>query len=402
MDRFVKDKILNGITILFSSISVIVLTLIFGFILQKGLSSLNLDMMQRDYWSKNEMVKIHQSGSFENPGDFDADVFFVENYGIAIKDGLTLEKDKMIEIVYVDSKSSFNASTSLVSGDNFGKVHPVPLNSLIESIKITNNGDETMGGLIYGDNASTLADKLSKEATSLDLYYKTQGGGIRGSLIATLQLIGLSVLFAFPIGVFAAIYLVEIAKKNIFTRMLESLIELLAGVPSVVFGLMGMTVLYPIVSIFNIKGQSIVLGALTMAVILLPVIIRSVQESLITVPDGLRSASLSLGATQTQTIFKVLLPTALPGLLSALILSISRIIGESAALIFTMGTFVNDSPQLKESASTLSVHIWSLMSHEQPNFELAAAIAIIILVMVLILNLSIRIIGNRYRKKLGV
>ena len=126
------------------------------------------------------------------------------------------------------------------------------------------------------------------------------------------------------------------------------------------------------------------------------------QESLITVPDGLRSASLSLGATQTQTIFKVLLPTALPGLLSALILSISRIIGESAALIFTMGTFVNDSPQLKESASTLSVHIWSLMSHEQPNFELAAAIAIIILVMVLILNLSIRIIGNRYRKKLGV
>ena len=355
--------------------------------------------MTQDYWSKNELVKVLQSGQYENPGNLESDVYFIKNYGIAIKDSVSIEKDEVIEIVYIDDKSTFMGATSLVSGDGFGKITGVPKGALIESVVID---ESIMGGMIYGDDAASLAEKLEAKATTMDLYYKTQGGGIRGSLMATLMLIGLSVLLAFPIASFAAIYLVEIAKKNRITKVLESLIELLAGVPSVIFGLMGMTVLYPIVALFNISGQSIILGAMTMSIVLLPIIIRSVQESLLNVPDDLRSASLSLGATQTQTIFRVLLPSALPGLLSALILSISRVIGESAALIFTMGTFVNDAPILTQAASSLSVHIWGLMSHEQPNFELASAIAIIILVMVLVLNIGIKIIGNRYRKKLGV
>ncbi len=399
MNRYTKDTLLKALTIFASSISVMVLLMIFYFVFSKGLSSLNFKMMTQDYWSKNELVKVLQSGQYENPGNLESDVYFIKNYGIAIKDSVSIEKDEVIEIVYIDDKSTFMGATSLVSGDGFGKITGVPKGALIESVVID---ESIMGGMIYGDDAASLAEKLEAKATTMDLYYKTQGGGIRGSLMATLMLIGLSVLLAFPIASFAAIYLVEIAKKNRITKVLELLIELLAGVPSVIFGLMGMTVLYPIVALFNISGQSIILGAMTMSIVLLPIIIRSVQESLLNVPDDLRSASLSLGATQTQTIFRVLLPSALPGLLSALILSISRVIGESAALIFTMGTFVNDAPILTQAASSLSVHIWGLMSHEQPNFELASAIAIIILVMVLVLNIGIKIIGNRYRKKLGV
>ncbi|WZU03010.1 ABC transporter permease subunit [Erysipelothrix sp. D19-032] len=174
-----------------------------------------------------------------------------------------------------------------------------------------------------------------------------------------------------------------------------------AGVPSIIFGLMGIVVLYPITAFFNISGLSILLGGMTMSVMLLPVIIRSVQESLIVVPRDYRSASLSLGASQTQTIFRVILPSALPGILSAILLAVSRIIGESAALIYTMGTFINDAPRVGEGATTLAVHIWSVMSHEQPNFELASAISIIILALVLVLNLSVKLMSRRLNKKLG-
>lgn len=180
---------------------------------------------------------------------------------------------------------------------------------------------------------------------------------------------------------------------------MRSSIELLAGVPSIIFGLMGVSVLFPITKAVGINTVSVLLGGLTMAVMLLPLIIRQTEESLKVVPDGLRFASLSLGATQTQTIFKVILPSALPGIITATLLSISRIIGESAALIYTMGTFINDAPRIDQGATTLAVQIWSLMSGEQPNFELSSTISIIILVMVLILNLSVKFITYRLNKK---
>lgn len=139
-----------------------------------------------------------------------------------------------------------------------------------------------------------------------------------------------------------------------------------------------------------------------MAVVLLPLIIRQTEESLKVVPSDLRYASLSLGATQTQTIFKVVLPSALPGILTASLLSISRIIGESAALIYTMGTFISDKPQLDQGATTLAVQIWSLMSGEQPNFELSSTISIIILMIVLSLNITVKLISYRLNKKWSV
>lgn len=290
----------------------------------------------------------------------------------------------------------------MTAGPNQGKVIEISQGNQIEKmVMLSSNGEKINVGMIYSDSAQDVVSAMDQSQSIESLYFTTAGGGIWGSLIATLKLIGLSLLFALPLGTFTAIYLNEIVSKGKLARAIEYSIELLAGVPSIIFGLMGVIVLYPITSFFNIDGLSILLGSLTMSVVLLPVIIRSVQESLRTVPNGLRSASLSLGATKSQTIFKIILPSAMSGILSAVLLSISRIIGESAALIYTMGTFINDSPKVNEGATSLAVHIWSLMSQEQPNFELASAISLIILLIVLVLNLSVKFISNRLNRKLG-
>lgn len=191
--------------------------------------------------------------------------------------------------------------------------------------------------------------------------------------MSTAYLILVSLLIALPIGIASAVYLSEMAKKNKVNAAIRTGIETLTGVPSIVYGLMGVSVLFPITAAMGAKTTNILLGALTMAIILLPTIIRSTEEALRVVPQGLRDASLSLGASQTQTIFKITLPCAMPGILSGILLSIGRVVGESAALIYTMGTFINDQPGLLKQGTSLAVHIWSVMSGEQPNFELACA-----------------------------
>ena len=230
------------------------------------------------------------------------------------------------------------------------------------------------------------------------MFIKTPGGGIRGSLVSTAYLILVSLLIALPIGIASAVYLSEMAKKNKVNAAIRTGIETLTGVPSIVYGLMGVSVLFPITAAMGAKTTNILLGALTMAIILLPTIIRSTEEALRVVPQGLRDASLSLGASQTQTIFKITLPCAMPGILSGILLSIGRVVGESAALIYTMGTFINDQPGLLKQGTSLAVHIWSVMSGEQPNFELACAISIIILIFVLILNLTVKLLSRRLQK----
>ena len=205
-------------------------------------------------------------------------------------------------------------------------------------------------------------------------------------------------MIALPIGIASAVYLNEYAKKSKFNMLLRSGIETLTGVPSIVFGLMGVTVLFPVTQVFGATTTSILLGGLTMAIILLPTIIRSTEEALLVVPQHLRDASLSVGANQSQTIFKIVLPCAVPGILTGVLLGIGRVIGESAALIYTMGTFINDSPTLLSQGTSLAVQIWSIMSGEQPNYELACAISIIILVFVLILNFAVKVISKRFSK----
>lgn len=394
--RKITDFIGKGVTVGSAVITVSILLLIFSFIFSKGLGSLSLDMLKTDYWSENVLVQLEGGcGTFTAPDNYDG--YFSECYGLGLKDALSHDKKALVVVDYVDDKSPFALGTIMTAGPQKGLISGVSKGHWIERIE-TAQGSL---GMIVNQDAQTVTEKLETQVP-LSVYYKTAGGGIRGSLISTLMLIGLTLLIALPIGVGAAIYLEEIAKPSRINKMIASGIEMLAGIPSIIFGLMGVVILFPITALFNIQGLSILLGALTMAVLLFPVIIRSVQEALINVPKAYRLSSLSLGADETQTIFKVVLPSALPGIITSVLLSISRIIGESAALIYTMGTFINDSPKIGQGATTLAVQIWSVMGQEQPNFELAAAISIIILIVVLILNVGLKLVASRYRRKLGL
>ena len=391
-----KDQFLKAITYFSSGTAVVLLILIFGFIFSNGFKTLSFSMLSNDYWSNNYLVSL-ESGcqTYDRPSKING--VFSECYGIAFEDKLSHEKTKMVVVSYIDSKSPFALASDLSAGPDQGKIIGINLGDQIERIST----DEGSIGMIKRHDAQTLVELI--ETRSIEsLYYKTAGGGIWGSLKATFILILLTLLFALPLGIGAAVYLEELAKDNWLTRLIVSSIEMLAGIPSIIFGLMGLVVLFPITSLFGIDSTSILLGALTMSIMLLPIIIRSVQEALLVVPKAYRLSSLSLGANETQTIFKVVLPSALPGIILSILLSVSRIIGESAALIYTMGTFINDSPRINQGATTLAVHIWSIMASEQPNFELASAIAIVILAVTLILNLSLKFISNRVQRKLGL
>lgn len=404
--RKTYDFFMNSLTYISTGIAVIVLLSVFFYVFQKGASTLSWDMVKSDYWSDNYNLSFSDTapGQFSYPGKLPEGEYFSEKYGFAVKDALSHDKAKQILITYVDEKSPLKGAIIETAGPSYHKEHPVQVGSEVQKFEYMNaKGVKRSAGIIVNQDAETMITTLDDTSQSLvGLYYKTAGGGIWGSLKATFMLIGMSLVIALPVGISAAIYLNELAKKNRTTGLIRSAIEMLSGVPSIVFGLMGMAVFFPITALLGAAGPSILLGSITLAVILMPVIIRQTEEALIVVPMGVRSASLSLGATETQTIFKVILPSALPGILSATLLSVSRIIGESAALIYTMGTFVNDNPKLKEGATSLAVQIWSVMSGEQPNFELASAISIIVLGIVLVMNISVKVVSSRLNRKWSV
>ncbi len=216
------------------------------------------------------------------------------------------------------------------------------------------------------------------------------------SLVTTLMTIFLSLIVAVPIGVMTAIFLREYAKKrNLFVRIVRGAIDVLSGVPSIVYGLFGMITF---VKLFG-GTSSIAAGSCTVSIMLLPTIVRSTEESLKSVSDGLREGSFALGAGKTRTIFKVVLPSALPGILSAVILSIGRVISESAPFIYTMGSVIGAMPtSYGDSGATLSVALYQL-SGEGWHTDEAYATAVVLIVLVLGLNLLAEWIGKRLRKK---
>ena len=398
-----KDGFLNGITFVSSGVSVFVLIAIFIFIFTKGFSSLGMDLLTGNYWSKNYLTTVETSknkaGSYTRPSDLGENIAFSEKWGVGFVDAQDQNKENIILIEYIDDASPFVSLLDKSVKDKESALRS-EVGFQVERINyIDEKGSTKIGGNLMSQSAKELAIALDVQATSIkEMYFKTPGGGIRGSIIATFYLIIVALIVALPLGIAAAVYLHEYAKANRTTHFIRSAIEMLTGVPSIIFGLMGVAVLFPITQLVGATTTNILLGGLTLSVILLPIIIRSTEEALIVVPQSLRDGSLSLGASQSQTIFKVVLPCAVPGMLTGVLLSIGRIIGESAALIYKMGTYVNDSPALLSQGTSLAVHIYNIMSSEQPNFELASAISIVILVFVLLLNISIKLISKRFNK----
>ncbi len=217
------------------------------------------------------------------------------------------------------------------------------------------------------------------------------------SIITTLMTVGLSLIIAVPIGLCTAIFLNEYAKKNnIFIKIIRGAIDLLNGVPSIVYGLFGMITFVALIN----GTSSILAGTLTVSIMLLPTIVRSTEESLKSVQDSLREGSLALGAGKMRTIFKVVLPSALPGITSAIILSIGRVISESAPFIYTMGSVISATPTgYLDSNATLAVALYRL-SGEGWYVNEAYATAVVLIVLVLGLNLLAELVSGKLSKRL--
>ena len=212
-------------------------------------------------------------------------------------------------------------------------------------------------------------------------------------IISTLYSVVLSIVVATPIGVLAAVYLQEYAKQGKLVKIIRFATESLSGIPSIVYGLFG--------SIFFVDvlgfGYSILAGSLTVSIIILPVIIRTTEESLKSVPKFYREASLGLGATKFQTLYKVIVPSALPGVLSGVILSIGRVVGESAAVLLTAGTVAKMAKSIMSSSRTLTVHAY-LVTKEAGDIEQAAAVGIVLIVIILVLNTIAKLITKKFSK----
>jgi phosphate transport system permease protein len=392
-----NDLILQTLTYAASFFSIITLFSIVFFVLTNGLKLLNLDLIRNNYESQNVIAEVNDNDLLcdcVRPVDLPETVYYSSRYGLGLIDSIDLMGKNQVEVFYVHPDSPLN--------DLINKgVDDAPL--------ALDEGDSVLR-IAYSDSPSSLSRygaaqmilELDAATGFRELEYTIPGGGIRGSIITTLYLIVFTLLIALPMGVGVAIYLNEYAKNNRFTRLIRSLVELLTGVPSIIYGLMGLAFFVPfIIRITSATSGSILSGAMTLAVILLPVIIRTTEESLKVVPDEYRMASLSLGASKTQTTFKIVLPSAFQGILTSTLLAIGRIIGESAALVFAIGTSIKDDIQLTHASTSLAVHIWAMMTDEPANIELSSTIALIILFIVLLLNLTIKLFSRRFLKKVG-
>ncbi len=227
------------------------------------------------------------------------------------------------------------------------------------------------------------------------LEYSSENCSMMPSIITTIEMTALSLLIAIPISVFTAIYLVEYAKKgNKLVGLMRLTAETLSGIPSIVYGLFGL--------LFFVTqlgwGMSLLSGALTLSIMILPLIMRSTEEALLSVPDMYREASFGLGAGKLRTVFCIVLPSAMPGILAGIILAVGRVVGETAALIYTAGTATELPGSLLSSGRTLAVHMYCLSS-EGLHTDQAYATAVVLLIIVLIMNTVAALIAKKLTKQ---
>lgn len=224
--------------------------------------------------------------------------------------------------------------------------------------------------------------------------YNSENGSVTPAIINTVIMVAMTLIMAVPIGIGSAIYMVEYAKKgNKFVGLVRITTETLSGVPSIVYGLFG----YLCFNVFFGFGYSILSGAFTMAIMVLPSIMRTTEEALLSVPDSFREGSLGLGAGKLRTVLKVVLPSAVPGIIAGVILAIGRIVGETAALIFTAGTVASIPGSVFDSGRTLAVHMYQLFS-EGLATEKGYGTGVVLLVLVLGINSLSNFVGRRLSK----
>jgi phosphate transport system permease protein len=230
-------------------------------------------------------------------------------------------------------------------------------------------------------------------------FIASEKDGLFPMIITTVYVVGVSLAIALPVGIITAVFLREYAGDSRAVRLLRLAIETLAGIPSILYGLFGLLLFCR----FFKLGQSIISGAFTLSIMILPVIIRTVEESLKTIPDSFREASLSLGATKLQTVVHIIIPEALPGILTSGILAIGRVVGESAPVLLTVGIARNIPKSVFDSGRTLTIHLYYLTKEaiNPEDFGAAFAAAGVLIILVIIINTAAKIIAQSFRKKSG-
>jgi len=262
---------------------------------------------------------------------------------------------------------------------NMYKKHP---GSFLMLLLVGLSAVATMGLLLF-----LIAYILIKGVPHLtaDLFaweYTSENVSMLPAIINTIFMTVISLLIAVPCGIGAAIYLAEYAKRgNAFVKVIRLMAETLSGIPSIVYGLFGM-LCFVITLGWN---YSLLAGACTLSIMILPLILRTTEEALLSVPDSYREASFGLGAGKFRTVLKIVLPSAVPGILAGVILAIGRIVGETAALLYTSGTVAEVADSLFASAETLALHMW-VLSGESLYTNQAYATAVVLLVVVVFIN----------------
>lgn len=374
--RKIIDTLQKGFVYLCAGITVAILVVIMGFILYKGIPGIHAGFLTRQWDDKTTFVVVTPMENEEA----------VKENNLVGKLGITLETaDKGFLVKKIEKNSPVKEATNL-------KKAPYPVK---EGDIITDINKTKLDGLTLEEGINL----LNQADGELRLKVRRPGGGILPMLVTTFYIIVLSLAIAAPIGISSAIYLNEYAKPGRILRMIRFAIQNLAGIPSIIYGLFGMLVFVRLLKM----EYSILAGSLTLSILLLPTIISTTEEALKEIPKAYRDSSYGLGATKIQTIGRIILPGALPGILVAVILSIGRIVGESAALIWTAGTVAQIPSALignKAGGATLTTKMYWLIK-ETGNLESASSIAVVLLVLIIVLNLISKRITKVFLRKRG-
>lgn len=395
MSTKTKDTILKGVIYISAAITVGLLLLIMGFILVKGLPAINIDFLTRQYENETTYVSVPNNPS---SGEITSEITgYIRSIGITI--GINDENQAYVKEVDKNSLinqgvDSLGDSYVIEKGDIVTRIGDINIKSELSNIEIATEDERET----YLDDLINRIDKMTE--TVLTIKVTRIGGGIIPMIVTTVYMIVLSLAIAGPIGILGAIYLNEYAKKGKIFRGIHFAIENLAGIPSIIYGLFGSLVFVKICKM----QYSILAGALTVSIILLPIIITTTEETLKSIPKAYRESSLGLGATKLQTISRVILPNAIPGILVAVLLSIGRVVGESAALLLTAGTVARIPKALfgnSASGATLTIKAYTLMKEEN-DLTSACAIGIVLIAVIFLLNILSKFITKRYLSKKGV
>lgn len=372
--RKIKDGILRSIINLATFITIAVLVVILAFVFYRGMPGINIKFLTRMWDDVTQIVSVEKDLSTEENTD--------DNYVSSLGIHLALEDGKVV-ITDVDKESPVKDATNVQD-----KSYELKRHDIIEKVGKTNFRDVSIEEVV---------DVIETEGSVVEMKVRRPGGGIVPTVISTILIILITLVIALPIGIGSAIYLNEYAKPGKILTTIRFAIQNLAGIPSIIYGLFGMLLFVQTLGM----GYSVLAGSLTLSIMLLPTIISTTEETLKSVPQSYREGSYGLGATKLQTISKVVLPTALPGILVAVILSIGRIVGESAALIWTAGTVAQIPKSLVgngASAATLTTKMYWLIK-EASDLDTATSIAVILIVLVVLLNVTSKYITSKFLNK---